>query len=152
MPDRRWLNPVEQHHILSEITLHLLPVLPTGWRQVLIDYAALGTRVRARSGVRMGGGRMERLAVPSEIRPLFLRLREGMYREGTGTWFAMRYAINPPDVFSAEYDYTALPDLLTPVPTEALTEEQRRLPRTPKHMPDWFQAGLGAPPEQARQD
>ncbi|MBV2363947.1 hypothetical protein [Streptomonospora nanhaiensis] len=119
---------------------------------MLIDYAALGTRVRARSGVRTDGGRIERLPVPPEARPLFARLREGMYRAGTGTWFAMSYVINPPDVFSVRYDYTALPELLAPVPAEAFAEEQRRLPRSPEHMPDWFQAGLKSPADQARQD
>ena len=142
---RQPLNPIEQNELLQELTTLLVPALPEGWGQLVIEYRLLGRHVAGAVGVRNAGGPLVAWEPPTEAWRFLSRLRTGMYQPGVGTWFSARFTIDPPDQFSISYNWQNEPEWgASPPPPEAYQEELRRFPRGENNIPAWLQAHLGA--------
>ena len=71
------------------------------------------------------------------------RLREVMYRPGTGTWFGFTLTIRRPQSVDVAFDYDGLPALIQPVPSpQAFVWDFEKFPRDEAHTPGWLKAQL----------
>ncbi|GAB1514853.1 hypothetical protein [Actinophytocola sp. KF-1] len=91
------MNPVEQHELLSEITIALVGEVPAGWQRIVVDYSIEDGRVRVGSGVRMRDGSHVHVPVPRTLAPRFRLLREG------DTWHRLSLVIDPPNTYHVRY-------------------------------------------------
>jgi hypothetical protein len=91
------VTPLEQHEVLSAITVSLVDVLPAGWQRMVVDYAVVDGRVKVGSGVRMEDGSHVRVPVPKTLAPHFRRLREG------DDWHRLELIIDPPGAFHVRF-------------------------------------------------
>ncbi|WP_304451924.1 immunity protein YezG family protein [Nocardiopsis sp. YSL2] len=64
-------------------------------------------------------------------------LRAGMYQEGKGTWFSMKYVITPPGKFHVDFNYDEDPGLTFPT-AHGFTVDLEYFPRDEEHIPDWL--------------
>ncbi|TNY38854.1 hypothetical protein [Thermomonospora catenispora] len=134
------LNPIEQMERLEEITVSLLDVLPAGWRELTIDFESIGRFVGVRGTLTMSDGSTRAWSPPHQVLTSLDNLRTGMYAEGRGTWFSCRLSLTPPGRYTIDYDRQNQPSV--PATPEDIALEQRRFPRSPEHMPDWYRTGL----------
>ncbi|MGW1677988.1 hypothetical protein [Saccharopolyspora sp. NPDC002376] len=64
-----------------------------------------------------------------------------MYSEGRGTWFSMRFIIDPPHNFQVQYNYRNLPDW-GEAPAADFKLDLERYPRSEDDIPEWFREEL----------
>ncbi|RZS36909.1 uncharacterized protein DUF4237 [Herbihabitans rhizosphaerae] len=140
------LNPTDQDALVKQIGLALLRAAPADWEQVTVYYRAVGghQELTGEMHATHGGGEWP---VPQDIARLFARLREGMYREGRGSWFNARYQLDRPSSYNLEYDRDE-PVWSAPPPAHAYADELRMFPRSEDNVPDWLMRRLaGLSPE-----
>lgn len=141
MTARLQLNPEEQHQLLTGLTRLLVEVLPDDWQQLIVDYRQVGNHVHVAVGVRKPDGSLELWEPPEESWLYFQKLRHGMYSDEHGTWFSMRFIIDPPHNFQVKYNYRNLPDW-GDAPAEDFNLDLERYPRSEDNIPEWFRAKL----------
>lgn len=139
MGGRLRLGPVEQQELLGDLTHRLLEELPDGWRQLMMDYRQVGHHIDVATGLRQPDGSLQVWEPSDEVWRFFQELRHGMYTDGRGTWFSMRFVLDPPRRFQTIYNYSNLPDWGDPSP-EAFALDLDRYPREPDAIPHWFGA------------
>jgi hypothetical protein len=144
MPVWPLLDPIQQKEELDGITTTLVGALPPGWRELMIDFRAVGRNLDVAVGVTGPDGKERVWDPPAEVWRAFQRLRGGMYTENEGTWFSARYILEPPSRFTIQYNYKNQPDFQPPPAPEEFATEQERFPRDEAAMPDWYRAGLEA--------
>lgn len=145
------LSPEDQNAILGSVTTLLVHRLPGDWSQLFLDFRAMGTYIETPVSVLNIFGQSLDWQLPEEALPFFLELREGMYREGVGTWFSARYHLAHPNVYSIKYNWTDEPQW-THRPDERFYREELELhPRTDSEIPDWLRERAGLGPKQAEQ-
>jgi hypothetical protein len=138
------LDPVEQNELLGDITLQVVEALPPGWRELAIDYRAVGRNIDVAVGLLDANGTRQIWNPPTEVWQAFQRLRGGMYQEGEGTWFSARLIIEPPSRFSIQYNWQNEPAFDPYPPPAEFALEQERFPRTEAFMPPWYREHLAA--------
>ncbi|MFI6346050.1 hypothetical protein [Streptomyces sp. NPDC050560] len=138
------LNPPAQHELLEQVTALVVDTLPPSWLEAVIVYRHVGRANDASVSVKDAGGSEQMWEPPVETWGLFQRLRDGMYREGEGTWFSVRYLVRASGRFEVDYDWTNRPDFADFPPADQFAAEQERFPREEAHMPDWFRQQLRA--------
>lgn len=89
------MTPLEQHEVLSAITVALVDVLPAGWQRMVVDYEVTDGGVRV--GVRMTDGSHVHVPVPKTLAPHFRRLRTG------DDWHRLSLVIDPPSKFHVTF-------------------------------------------------
>ncbi|QFU88481.1 hypothetical protein [Amycolatopsis sp. YIM 10] len=122
-----------------------LSSLPPDWRELAIDYRVVGRNIGLSVGLLGPGDSEHRLWTPPDepIRQ-FQRLRGGMYRENEGTWFSLRYVLEPGPHFSVSYNWRNEPDFQPYPSPDAFLLEQERFPREERFMPSWYRDQLAA--------
>ncbi|GAB2704380.1 hypothetical protein [Nocardia thraciensis] len=138
------LDPVQQNDLLEQMTSLVVDALAPGWRQVMIDFRAVGKNIDVAVGVLDPHGTYQLWDPPGEVWRMFQRLRGGMYEQGEGTWFSARFTIDPPSRYSVQYNWTNEPDFRPYPSPDDFALEQERFPRTEAFMPPWFRRGLAA--------
>ncbi|MGW3996184.1 hypothetical protein [Amycolatopsis sp. NPDC004772] len=144
MPVWPLLDPIQQKEELDGITKALVDALSPGWRQLMIDFRAVGRNIDVAVGLTGPDGQERVWDPPAEVWRAFQRLRGGMYTENEGTWFSARYTLEPPSRFTIQYNYENQPDFQPPPAPGEFATEQERFPRDEASMPDWYRAGLEA--------
>ncbi len=136
------LDPIQQKEELDGITTRLVNALPPGWRELAIDFRAVGRNLDVAVGLTGPSSEQRVWDPPAEVWQAFQRLRGGMYTENEGTWFSARYILEAPSHFTIQYNWQNPPDFQPqPAPHEFATE-QERFPRDEAYMPPWYRAGL----------
>lgn len=74
----------------------------------MVDHSTGGYQVENEHGDNITGWG------PMTLGLLLDDLRAGMYREGEGTWFSIKYIITRPGKFHVEYNYTEATCILFP--------------------------------------
>jgi hypothetical protein len=144
VPNWPQLSPQEQSDLLGEITLMLVPGLPEGWQQLMIDYSVVGRTSDAGIGVKDPSGQFRHWQPPTEVWRLFARLRKGTYQDGRGVWFGCRLTIDPPTRFTIQYNWDIEPRFPNYPSAEDFLLEEKRYPRTREAMPEWYARRLDA--------
>lgn len=78
-------------------------------------------------------------------RPSYRRVRELrdiMYREGHGTWFAMAVEVENDGHLHASYNYDYEPEWEVPIGDDEYVTDLERYPRTADHTPQWLRDKL----------
>src|SRR5690606_18168834 len=86
-------------------------------------------------------GTSRRESLPAEVFSLTDELRAGMYQEGKGTWFSMRYVISRPGKFNVDFDYDEDPGITFPT-SQGFTKDLRYFPREEANIPEWLREKL----------
>ncbi|MEV6071194.1 hypothetical protein AB0L82_32005 [Nocardia sp. NPDC052001] len=140
------LNPTQQHDILSDITLQVIPTMPAGWTRLVLRVMEIGRHAEVESGVKMADGTVQAWSRDSqmwrEVWGRFMELRAGMYTPLIGTWVSVTYVLDPPGQFNIQYNRDEQPPFETAPSRENFQLEQQRFPRTPDHMPAWYRENV----------
>ncbi|MBG6093269.1 hypothetical protein [Actinomadura viridis] len=149
MSEDRPLEPAEQNALFQEITQALTHALPPAWQECLVAYRALGSYSEMPGQVTMaaGSGLPSPFTPPRQVAELFERLRAGMYRPGTGTWFTATFRLTFPFTYDVRFDGEREPAWVVAPPKPAFAEERRRFPRDAEHTPDWLAERPAGGPE-----
>ncbi|MEV4257571.1 hypothetical protein AB0J52_30810, partial [Spirillospora sp. NPDC049652] len=106
---------------------------PGGWRRVDLRVAMAGGASRAALAVVMADGSVREYQAPREFLGVAAELRSMMYRPGEGTWFGMRFMLEPPGAYRTWFDAELDPGL----GAEAYRRDLAAFPR------DWLPVWLG---------
>jgi hypothetical protein len=72
------------------------------------------------------------------------RLREAMYKPGTGTWFSAEFTVTRAGEMDADFDYDHEPDWSFAIDPIIYRDDLDTFPRDEQNIPDWLKAGLAA--------
>ncbi|MCP2343621.1 hypothetical protein [Actinomadura rupiterrae] len=109
---------------------------PSGWRRVDLRVAMAGGASRAALAVVMADGSVREFQAPREFLGVAAELRSMMYRPGEGTWFGMRFMLEPPGAYRTWFDADLDPGL----GGEAYQRDLAAFPR------EWLPVWLGGAP------
>ncbi|MBF4636302.1 hypothetical protein ITJ38_17975 [Agreia pratensis] len=79
---------------------------------------------------------------PRELGQALGGLRAACYREGSGTWFSVRFVVTATGAATAEYNYDEEPEWDAPVDSVAYVADQEKFPRDVDKQPEWLKQKL----------
>ncbi len=135
------LSLPEQQQILTRIGTKLLVEVPEDWERVTYFIQSVVDHSSAEVVVEFPDGTSRRESLPAEVFSLTDELRAGMYQEGKGTWFSMRYVISRPGKFNVDFDYDEDPGITFPT-SQGFTKDLRYFPREETNIPEWLREKL----------
>ncbi|MFI6577039.1 hypothetical protein ACIBFB_14660 [Nocardiopsis sp. NPDC050513] len=135
------LNPIQQQTILTQIGEKILGRVPDGWSRITYLEESVIEHSTGIVEVEHEDGSNSRVSPPPTISLLVDELRAGMYQEGKGTWFSMKYVITPPGTFNAEFNYDEDPQITFPT-AHGFTVDLKYFPRDEEYIPDWLREKL----------
>ncbi|MEY9214288.1 DUF600 family protein [Thermobifida halotolerans] len=138
---RGHLSPPEQQEILTQIGMRILEEVPENWERITYSIQSVIDHSSAEVVVEFPDGTSRREPFPPEVLSLTDELRAGMYQEGKGTWFSMRYVISRPGKFNVDFDYDEDPGITFPT-SRGFTMDLRYFPREEANIPDWLREKL----------
>jgi hypothetical protein len=138
---RGHLSLPEQQQILTRIGTKLLAEVPEDWERVTYFIQSVIDHSSAEVVVEFPDGTSRRESLPAEVFSLTDELRAGMYQEGKGTWFSMRYVISRPGKFNVDFDYDEDPGITFPT-SQGFTKDLRYFPREEANIPEWLREKL----------
>lgn len=138
---RGHLSLPEQQQILTRIGTKLLAEVPEDWERVTYFIQSVIDHSSAEVVVEFPDGTSRRESLPAEVFSLMDELRAGMYQEGKGTWFSMRYVISRPGKFNVDFDYDEDPGITFPT-SQGFTKDLRYFPREEANIPEWLREKL----------
>ncbi|MQY04451.1 hypothetical protein [Actinomadura macrotermitis] len=119
----------------------LLDVVAPGWRR--IDLKILMTVAAADAALTVitedGGG--SAVPAPQGLLQGAAELRSMMYRPGEGTWFGMRYMMEPPGRYWVTFNPAFDPQW--DLPRSAFAADLAAFPRDDEHVPRWLRERAG---------
>ncbi|WP_435111469.1 hypothetical protein [Nocardiopsis synnemataformans] len=136
------MNPIEQQEILREMGLKFLEFAPEQWEKMVYKYTLVFRSGTSSLSATYSDESSEVIDAPLSALEQGKKLRYGMYMEGKGTWFSMRYTITQPASYSVDFNYDKAPDVTFPPSPEDYAADLRKFPRDPEHIPDWLQEEL----------
>ncbi|SFS42258.1 TNT domain-containing protein [Saccharopolyspora flava] len=142
------ISPEEQEQIARKIGVLLLQGAPEDWQEITVEYRATGEYTDLLGELTAQDGSTRPLEPPVELREIFERLREGMYRPDVGTWLSALYVVERPSSYRIDINFDTEPQWQRPLPRAAYVDELRRYPRSEDNIPDWMQErvdGTSAP-------
>ncbi|RRO18951.1 hypothetical protein EIL87_05480 [Saccharopolyspora rhizosphaerae] len=132
------LDEATQQQLIQEIGRVIVRALPPGWQEATTEYRAVGGHVETSCRLIAPNGSAIPLAAPSEVDPLFARLRHGMHQPDRGTWFSAVYRLQRPGSYAVDFNGDQEPDWQTAPPASAYAEELRLHPRPAEATPQWL--------------
>ncbi|ASO18471.1 hypothetical protein FHR81_002879 [Actinoalloteichus hoggarensis] len=135
------LSPQEENALLEEIVSVVRHEAPTAWRELYLQYCAVGAHVETISTIKDTAGNARHWSLPPSIPELLDRLRAGMYRPELGTWTTFASLITHPGTYSVSYDREREPDWLEYPAQADFHAELARHPRPADAVPDWLRRG-----------
>ncbi|WP_406688717.1 glycohydrolase toxin TNT-related protein [Saccharopolyspora sp. ID03-671] len=142
------ISPEEQEQIARKIGVLLLQGAPEDWQEITVEYRATGEYTDLLGELTAQDGSSRPVEPPAELREIFERLREGMYRPDVGTWLSALYVVERPSSYRIDINFDTEPQWQRPLPRAAYVDELRRYPRSEDNIPDWMQErvdGTSAP-------
>lgn len=135
------LSLPEQQQILTRIGTKLLAEVPEDWERVTYFIQSVIDHSSAEVVVEFPDGTSRRESLPAEVFSLTDELRAGMYQEGKGTWFSMRYVISRPGKFNVDFNHDEDPGITFPT-SQGFTKDLRYFPREEANIPEWLREKL----------
>ncbi|GAA1464849.1 hypothetical protein NE857_04195 [Nocardiopsis exhalans] len=133
----------EQQEKIIAIGKAIYQAVPQGWVESECKFVGLGVAGECFFRTRIEGEDFRPGSAPSEAALAFMSLREGMHKDGVGTWFSATFRISNNGDYRVEYDYDNKPEFSDPQPIDLeLLNEQRHYPRSDGKMPNWLQEGI----------
>jgi hypothetical protein len=123
----------------------VLQVAPAGWRRIDLRILMLSGVADLKLAVIMPDGSSPAVDPPRECTPIAGELRSMMYRTDEGTWFGMRFMMDPPSAYWISFNGDFDPLWDPPVPPEAWAQDLAAFPRANEHIPGWLRGRLDEP-------
>jgi hypothetical protein len=124
---------------LDTIARALTADLPAGWREVTATYRATAPYAELDATVTgPTGGPAQLDPLPDDLETPFERLRDDMYRPGTGTWLTATITVTATGRFSTDFDYDTEPAWSIPVSPDTYAADLAAYPRDDQHVPHWM--------------
>ena len=137
------------NQIVRDIGRVLLQMAPPGWRRVDLRVLMMVPGHDITLTLIMEDGTVSTVDPPPVIGEITAELRSRMYRQGEGTWFGMRYTLDPPSEYHVSYNFDFEPVWHSPVRADVYAQDIAAFPRAGEHIPGWLRAKLedstGAP-------
>ncbi|WP_344621167.1 hypothetical protein [Actinosynnema pretiosum] len=128
--------------MLRQVGVDLVAVVPADWFRIDLKYWGDAQYGHSSLTVLRRGGTQVAVRLPSTVEPALRELRDLMYEPGRGTWFSMRYTVDPPLEHRALFNYDHDPCWSPGIPASAWVVDQQVYPRSPEHRPEWLRARL----------
>ncbi|MFR9728240.1 hypothetical protein ACL03H_03360 [Saccharopolyspora sp. MS10] len=144
------LDQTAQQTLIQDLGRALLRSMPLSWREVTVEYRAVGEHSELSAQLLAPNGTTIPLAVAADVPELFARLRHGMYQVDRGTWTSALYRLQRPSSYSVDFDGDHEPVWRTPPPAAALAAELSAYPRTEANIPGWLEGDTSAPATELR--
>ncbi|MGW9556895.1 hypothetical protein ACWGSK_20545 [Nocardiopsis sp. NPDC055551] len=134
------LDPAKQQELLVKIGRKMVEEAPDNWAEIFYTRASVADQSFTTYTVKHQNGDTLESSEPAEINLLFEDLKAGLYQDGKGTWFSVRYSVTRPGRFSVKYNYEdpEIPTLTGP----AFTNDLKYFPRNDEHIPAWLRQKL----------
>lgn len=136
------LDALQEQEILREIGGTILGEHPDKGNRLVYERMEVAGYGSDRLTVEYENGESERISAPMAILSMGDRLRAGMYKEGKGTWFSMKYVITRPSSYTVEFNYDDRPTYQFAPEPDLYVEDLKRFPRDPENIPEWLQEEL----------
>lgn len=142
LPNRGPLPYDEQRcgYLTEALARTLAQGAPQRWRRIDLKVLMTAGITDAALTVVMPGGRTPEVQPAREIGEIAAELRSRLYRPGEGTWFGMRFLMDPPGTYWVSYNTDFDPLWNPPIPAEAYARDLAAFPRDEKHVPGWLRA------------
>jgi hypothetical protein len=129
----------EQSH---EVGNALLDAAPPGWRRIDL-VCRLNVDVEDFTlTVLMGDGSQVAVAIPEQVAPAVRQIRTAFHQPGEGTWFSMRYVLDPPTQFHVAYNLDWDPRWEPALDPVGWVRDLEAFPRAPANIRPWLRAKL----------
>jgi hypothetical protein len=130
------------NQMIQDIGRVLLRMAPAGWRRIDLKVLMVAPGHDIAVTMIMDDGTTTAVEPPEVIGQIAAELRARMYREGEGTWFGMRYTLDPPSDFHVSYNFDFDPLWEPPIRPDVFAEDVAAFPRDERHMPGWLREKL----------
>ncbi|WP_434533272.1 hypothetical protein [Amycolatopsis carbonis] len=140
------LSPAQQQDLVQRIGQACASAVPPGWRQLRVEYRAVGRHVEADVVTTAPDGRDYPARPHPEAVRLLAVLRGGMYRRGRGTWLSATLLFTPQHPPRLDFRPDVEPVWRRPPPQLGFQDELRFFPRSEAFIPPWLRTRAGLPP------
>ncbi|QYN22898.1 hypothetical protein [Amycolatopsis sp. DSM 110486] len=140
------LSPAQQQDLVQRIGQACGSAVPPGWRQLRVEYRAVGRHVEADVFTTAPDGRDYPARPHPEAVRLLAVLRGGMYRRGRGTWLSATLLFTPRQPPRLDFRPDVEPIWRRPPPQLGFQDELRFFPRSEAFIPPWLRTRAGLPP------
>ena len=123
----------------------LVRLVPPDWRRIDLKILMTVGAVDMRLTVIMKDGSSPQVDPVPDLAQIAAELRSMMYRPGEGTWFGMRYMMDPPGAYWVSFNTEFNPLWDPPLPGEYFAQDLGVFPRSDEHIPDWLRALIQQP-------
>lgn len=131
-----------QRELLQDIGRDLVEACPEGWFRVDLRASVAVTSDWLALTVLMPDHSSPPVDPPLSVGRALRELRELMYAEGRGTWFSLRYTIDPPAEYHVVYNHDFDPKWSPDLAPHEWALDLEHFPRAPEHVPEWLRAKL----------
>jgi hypothetical protein len=130
------------NQMVQDIGRVLLQMPPPGWRRMDLRVLMVAPGHDITLTLIMEDGTTSELEPPPVIAEIAAELRSRMYRQNEGTWFGMRYSLDPPSEYHVSYNFDFEPVWHSPVRADVFAQDIAAFPRAEEHIPDWLRERL----------
>jgi hypothetical protein len=128
--------------MIQDIGRVLLRTAPRGWRRIDLKVLMVAGGHDIILVIIMTDGATSTVEPPAVIAQISAELRARMYRPGEGTWFGMRYTLDPPNDFHVSYNFDFDPLWQPPIRPDVFADDIAAFPRDEAHIPGWLRDRL----------
>lgn len=135
-------RPPREQELLQQIGRDLVEACPEGWWRIDLRASVAVTTDWMALTVLMPDLSSPPADPPLSVGTALRELRELMYAEGRGTWFSLRFTMDPPDAFHVVYNDEFDPKWSPDLSAREWALDLEHFPRAPEHVPGWLRAKL----------
>ncbi|WP_131736228.1 hypothetical protein [Actinomadura roseirufa] len=135
-------DPQEYEQLTQRMGQILVQIAPPDWRRIDLKILMVVDATDVALTVILKDGSSPELDPTRELVHIAARLRSIMYRENEGTWFGMRYMMDPPGAFWVSFNDRFDPHWDPPVPARLFAADVAVFPRAGEHVPAWLRTTL----------
>lgn len=126
------------HQMVQDIGRILLQMTLPRWRRVDLRVLMVAPGHDIALTLIMEDGTTSTLEPPAVVGEIAAELRSRMYRRGEGTWFGMRYTLDPPSDYHVSYNFDFEPVWHSPLRADVFAQDVAVFPRDAEHIPGWL--------------
>ncbi|MFF5264570.1 glycohydrolase toxin TNT-related protein [Actinomadura viridis] len=144
---RQQPRPFDQERydeLQSRLGRILAQIAPQGWRRIDLQIRMTTAVSEVALTVLKEDGSYAEVEPPRNLTEIAAELRSMMYLQDRGTWFSMRFMMDPPDAYWTSFNTDFDPFWDPPVPAKVWEHDLRVFPRSAEHIPGWLRESLEA--------
>ena len=131
-------DPERYRRAVERLADTLTGAAPDDWRRIDLKVRMVVGACAVDLAMMRRTGTFPRREPPGEIVEICAELRSLMYRPEEGTWFGMRFTMDPPDAFWVSYNREHDPQWNPPLSAREWSDDLAAFPRSDEHVPGWL--------------